>query len=234
MPKRIDLINDPLPDSKLYKLNPIQKEQRIERLKQEANENFREAFIHGKKFLIYALHCGEALLEIKLLLKHGDFQKWIDGNFVSSYETANVYMGVAKHWSDVRIAKMREKGITIDSIKGFYDALRGKPYFSKQRKQEDKYSVVDEYREWILYEFKRELSDLDKFKPWFMRYKVFMLGNHFHYFWSKLYIELKKLAAEVEAKAERKIKENKAQDMAEKLAIRQKARKAIARKYIYR
>ncbi|HUS88056.1 MAG TPA: DUF3102 domain-containing protein [Desulfosporosinus sp.] len=238
MRRRPDPITGQLSTHDAVRLNSNQKQLRIDRLKTDANENLHRANKHKKKFLICALHCGEALLEIKDLVKHGEFQKWIEDNFDDSYPTAAVYMSIAKHWGDSRITEMREKGIEIDSIKRFHDVLRDKKevLLTGEGGEQDlkKNDIVwKRYCKQIVSQFKEEVYALDNYKHWSYRYKVFMLGGHFHYFWGKLHAELKKLATEAEQEAKKEIEKTKAQTTREKMKIERKAIKDVADKKIY-
>ena len=219
------------------KLSPKEVQNKIEKLKRVANEKFHKAGALRKKSFICALHCGEALLEIKDLIRraygHGHWKDWVsdDKNFDGSYETAVVYMRIAKNWGDPRIIKAREK-ITIDSIKGFQDVLKGKPYVVAGAKRDKPVNnvIYERYRKYIIAEFTREVNSLDRFKHWSHRYKLFLLGDNFYYFWTRLYVELKEMAEKAERIAERKIEKTKVNDKKEKQKIRYKAIDKVIKK----
>lgn len=187
------------------------KKQKIKELKIKINEAYSKAGTHRKKYLIYALHCGEGLLEIKSLLEHGEWQQWIADNFDGSHKTAATYMGVAKHWGDTRMVAMREKDIGPETIKGFYDVLKDKPdpdgIIHKEKptpRNPQNMMLRKRYRKYIMQRFRAEVNDLDTFQLAAGLYRLIELGDNFDYFWNNLYSELKKVAAELQRKAAKK------------------------------
>ena len=178
------------------KLSPAEIRSRIEELKKVANEKFHDAGAFRKQHFISALHCGEALLAIKVLVGHGKWKGWIsdEKNFDGSYETAVVYMRIAKNWFDPRIVEARES-MTIDSIKGFTDVLKGRPLNPPDAEEQQPIPdvVYQRYRKYIIAEFTKQVNALDRFKHWSHRRKVFLLGDNFHYFWNRIYVELKEM-----------------------------------------
>lgn len=187
------------------------KKQKIRELKKKINEAYSKAGSHRKKYLAYALHCGEGLLEIKSMVEYGEWQDWVEANFDGSYETAVVYMGIAKHWSDPRIYAMRGKDTSPDTIKGFYDALRGKSLpedVEHKKKPPEKnpqnIKLREQYRKYIMQRFRAEVKDLDTFQKAAGLYRLIELGDNFDYFWNNLYTELKKVAATEQSKSAKK------------------------------
>lgn len=176
------------------------KRQKIRGLKDVANKEFHRSSTIRKKWLICALHCGEALLEIKRLLGHGQWIPWLEKNFDGSVRTAEVYMGIAKHWGDSRVSEMKKKNIEINTIKDFYDAILGKEETIPINKQDKEHIIYERYRKLLIKEFTNEVNRLGRWKPWYKRYELFTLGDNFWYFWGGLQIELKKAAKEEENK----------------------------------
>lgn len=174
--------------------------ERIAKLKRVANENYHESGTLRKKYFISALHCGDALLELKDLIRktlgYGHWQEWLQDNFDGSYETAKVYMSIAKNWNDPRIVEARET-MTIESIKGFQDVLKGKPYITPDVRvvQVTENVVYERYRKGIIADFTKEVNSLGRWKHWSRRYELFVLGDYFQYFWNKLHVELKRVTA---------------------------------------
>jgi len=154
-----------------------------------------------------------------------------ENNFDGSYETAVVYMRIAKHWGDPRIFEAKKK-ITINSIKGFLDVLKGKPYVVAGAKREKPVNnvIYERYRKYLIKQFTKEVNSLDRFKHWSHRYKLFLLGDNFHYFWTRLYVELKEMAEKAERKAERRIEKTKVNDKKEKQKIRYQAVNKVIKK----
>lgn len=64
----------------------------------EANQNAQDS---SKKAILYAIDCGEALINAKALVKHGEFQGWIEANCTVKYRQAAKYMQLAKHWPEL-------------------------------------------------------------------------------------------------------------------------------------
>ena len=179
--------------------------ERIGKLKRVANENYHESGTLRKKSFVSALHCGDALLELKDLIRktlgHGHWQQWLQDNFDGSYETARDYMSIAKNWNDPRMVEARET-MTIESIKGFQDVLKGKPYLKPDAKgkQPTESVVYERYRKGIIAEFTREVNSLGRYKHWSHRYELFVLGDYFGYFWNKLHVELKRVTEKGQTK----------------------------------
>lgn len=57
---------------------------------------------------------GEALIAAKALVKHGEWLDWLRSNFDASFDTAEVYMKVARHWNKLQQALQANPKLSID------------------------------------------------------------------------------------------------------------------------
>lgn len=65
-------------------------------LRSEINANHREAIKTATDTIGYATKAGELLVQVKSLLPHGGFEKWISQNCDFSYDVASGYMRLHK------------------------------------------------------------------------------------------------------------------------------------------
>ncbi|HWJ73780.1 MAG TPA: DUF3102 domain-containing protein [Kaistia sp.] len=65
-------------------------------LANEVNDAHRHLAFHSKSMLSEARRAGEALIEVKKRLRHGEFKPWVAANCRCSYRQAAKYMAVAK------------------------------------------------------------------------------------------------------------------------------------------
>lgn len=100
----------------------------LPRLAERANIYFHKGQEHKKEFLLCCKICGNALNKARYydLWKTTRWESWLKKNFDGSPRTAYVYMRIAKKWDDPRIVEAKEKGITIDSIRRFFEVLANK------------------------------------------------------------------------------------------------------------
>jgi hypothetical protein len=93
-----------------------------------ANKHYHEARRHWQGLAENARKCGQALIQARYfgLWKRGDWKKWLRDNFDGSYETAKVYIRIAKKWDDPRLQEARRQGVTLDSISSILEVLSGK------------------------------------------------------------------------------------------------------------
>src|ERR1700742_3817012 len=61
----------------------------------DANRWHEQAETAAQSFVEAAWYCGQALLQAKQLLKHGEWKPWLQENFRGSYRTAATYMQMA-------------------------------------------------------------------------------------------------------------------------------------------
>lgn len=67
-----------------------------------ANREHALAFEAGVSFIEHAIRAGEALLEAKAQIRHGEWLPWLAKNFDASEDTAERYMKVASNSARVR------------------------------------------------------------------------------------------------------------------------------------
>lgn len=93
-------------------------------LASEINDAHRQAQAHAKGMLLEAKRAGDALLQAKKEIPHGQFKAWVEANTSVSYSTAAVYMKVAKEWD--------QKSSMLDfSTTSLRDFIGNKPKKSK-------------------------------------------------------------------------------------------------------
>ncbi|PZU83082.1 MAG: hypothetical protein DI528_17955 [Shinella sp.] len=85
-------------------------------LASEVNDAHKQVTFHAKSMLLEAKRAGEALLEAKKQVKHGEFKAWVEANCRCSYPTAREYMRVASH------SKLMELHQFDGGIRAFLDA----------------------------------------------------------------------------------------------------------------
>lgn len=74
-----------------------------------------------------AREAGELLMEAKRRVPYKRWTTFLRKHFVSSVETARVYMRVARKWNDPRIVDSKLGKMSPTSIKGFLDIVSNKP-----------------------------------------------------------------------------------------------------------
>ena len=127
----------------------------------EANQNAQDS---SKKAVYYAIECGAALINAKSLVKHGEFQGWIEANCTVKYRQAAKYMKLAKHWPELSnvhsgallelsinetLTLIAEPGVILlkqcrsacDKLKSTMDKLFN--YFDKAYSIEEGYMIQD-------------------------------------------------------------------------------------------
>lgn len=67
-----------------------------------ANREHALAFEAGVSMIEHAIRAGEALIEAKAQLRHGEWLPWVADNFDASEDTAERYMNVARNSARVR------------------------------------------------------------------------------------------------------------------------------------
>ena len=64
--------------------------------------------------LPYAKTAGEALIEVKRVVGHGNFIPWVEHNFDGSVRTAQKYMRVARHWERLQVILADHPTLTVE------------------------------------------------------------------------------------------------------------------------
>jgi len=91
-----------------------------------ANANHGQADLAWNRSLTYARKAGEALIEAKERVPHGQWAQWLESNFRGKPRTARNYMHIVRKWWDPRLAYARSNGFTPHSISGVLSILEGK------------------------------------------------------------------------------------------------------------
>jgi hypothetical protein len=88
-------------------------------LKNEINANHRECLKTANDAVDYAIKAGELLMQVKDLLHHGEFQKWIDQYCDFSYDVASGYMRLHKRlltYSKVERAQLLTDATSVANL----------------------------------------------------------------------------------------------------------------------
>lgn len=86
---------------------------------------------HAKSMLFEAKEAGEALLEAKAQLKHGEFKPWVEANCSVKWSMAKRYMQVARQWEQ-RATTVAFSDLSEMSIRQFLD-IKDKPKAQTKR-----------------------------------------------------------------------------------------------------
>lgn len=96
----------------------------LESLADEANDEHRKAIGAMRQALDHARASGEALIEAKGQLEHGDWTPWLEENFEASARTARIYMRIARNWPELAAKRQRSAGLSIDAAISFLSESR--------------------------------------------------------------------------------------------------------------
>ena len=155
----------------------------IEILKNKANQHHKEASCAWQGALEHARKCGEALNKIRWETdnwKKVGWKRWLNSNFDASYETAKVYIRIARKWNDPRLEAARNKGVVLKSIKSVFDILQGRPSSDSSQKSPNPNNVVASIcRQDLRKKFTDALRGLSKDE-------FLIFENAFDYYWKKL------------------------------------------------
>lgn len=91
----------------------------LEQLADEVRRHHRDVERHARSMLHEAIAAGEALIEAKGLLRHGEFGPWLTYCGLNQ-RTAQLYMKLAREKRNVAV-------LEAESIRGALEALGGKP-----------------------------------------------------------------------------------------------------------
>lgn len=89
--------------------------QPLDQLAQNINDNHAMVKDLAHDMLNYAKNAGDALIEAKASVAHGEFKPWVADNCICSYVTATKYMNVARN----------PKGFDRETFEGSIDAFLG-------------------------------------------------------------------------------------------------------------
>lgn len=171
----------------LKKLNQRSAPTALPKLAKEANKYHHKAIKHWFGLAENARKSGEAINQARYygLWKRGTWKKWLEDNFDGSYETAKVYMRIAKKWNDPRLIEARKAGVTLDSINKILQVLSGKrnPDGSLNIKLTEAEFCSDMIRKMFGEKLKTELSKDD----------IIILTQEcvFEYLWDKWYLTIR-------------------------------------------
>ena len=121
---------------------------RLAVLAHEINTAHTNAQQHAQKSVESAISAGEALLEAKEQLKHGEWLPWLRDNCKVSERSARVYIRLAKHKDEV----LKSADAADLTIRGALDAIDADPLAEHAR-------VINEASEGT-WETSTELADL--------------------------------------------------------------------------
>lgn len=89
-------------------------------LKGEINANHRECLRAGNETIHHAVSAGELLLQVKSLVPHGQFQKWVEQYCDFSHDVANGYMALQRQlstFSKSERARILDNSGSVTSLK---------------------------------------------------------------------------------------------------------------------
>ena len=99
-----------------------------EALVEKADRLHRKAEAARKDMARYAKQAGDHLLAAKKKLKHGKWKPWIKKHFHASYETAVIYMRLAKdcNWERIERELDRNKSLSLnEAVKAIKIRIKG-------------------------------------------------------------------------------------------------------------
>lgn len=102
---------------------------RLSKLSRKIARRHRDILEHAQQWIDAVRECGTWLLEVKHLVGHGKFGRWISDNLSFSHRTANDYMRVASEYSKLDKPKWTPGGRNqhpLGSIQRVIEALRTK------------------------------------------------------------------------------------------------------------
>lgn len=92
----------------------------LDALAQRINEEQHQIEHHAKGMLLAAKAAGEALIEAKKMLPHGQFKAWVEVNTKVTVRMAQNYMRVAKEW-DAKAKHVSHSDLSEASIRQFLE-----------------------------------------------------------------------------------------------------------------
>jgi len=83
-----------------------------------ANKYHQNVCTSWRGALEHARKSGEALVKARSYFpkRSREWRKWVVDHFDASYETAKVYMRIARKWDDPRLVVARKTGMNLNSI----------------------------------------------------------------------------------------------------------------------
>lgn len=166
----------------------------IPKLFDEANKHHKEACAAWRGALENARKSGEALVKARSYfpMRSRKWRKWVEDNFdgAKSYETAKVYMRIARKWDDPRLVAARESGMKINSIVSVlrvlkYQRLKDEDTAKNLSPKEAIASMADAGRDILRKDFAEKLRNLS-----LVELEILTEGFEL-YFWPRLYTKLR-------------------------------------------
>ncbi len=161
----------------------------IPKLFDKANKHHQEACTAWRGALEHAQKSGEALVKARSYfpMRSRKWRKWVEDHFDASYETAKVYMRIARKWDDPRLVAARKSGINTNSIVSVlrvlkYQQLKDEDTAKNLSPKEAKASMA---RDDLRKDFAEKLRNLS-----LVELEILTEGFEL-YFWPRLYTQLR-------------------------------------------
>lgn len=92
----------------------------LSRLAWRINDQHEQVEAYARNMLFFAKAAGEALIEAKKRIPHGQFKQWVEDNTKVSIRQAQNYMKVAREWDERKNAVGRAfADLSIDAFLGY-------------------------------------------------------------------------------------------------------------------
>ncbi len=158
----------------------------LPQLAKKANKHYALVGEHSNNALDAALQCGRALNNARSYdkWKVPKWKEWLERNFDGSYETATIYMRIAKKWDDPELVEARKQG-RLTSIQKTMEIIRGKKKHDKKETKPTEYEKkCDQLRNKIRKLHAQKLQRLTVFE---LDNLLENYDNHWQHMYKKLY-----------------------------------------------
>jgi len=133
---------------------------RLRTLAEKVNREHRHAESSARQALKHAVEAGELLLKAKEAVGHGNFNKWIEGNFEGSQRQATRYMRLATAADQKRIAPDEVSSLAeAEGMLREQDAERHRAEIKRATPADEEYEPEVEGEEYLF-------DDEEEFKKW--------------------------------------------------------------------
>jgi hypothetical protein len=148
-------------------------------LTEKANELHRKVGPACRSALKYARECGDVLVSLrKEFPLHGKtWRLHIEEHFDASYETARIYMRIAKKWADPRLVETPRHGLVLKSVKQVFSISKCEP--NPNGGQSPDKPAPATTRQDIRQGFVEALQQLSS-------YELELFATEFNYYWVKI------------------------------------------------
>jgi hypothetical protein len=166
---------------------------KLKTLAQQANIHHHQVNKAWLGALDHAYQSGSLLIQAKKILKHGQWANWLERHFEGSYETAKVYIRIAKEWDNPRLVAARENEESLNSIKAVLKMLRN-PKTKKLSPEHEMFEELDRIEdEEEVEEVRKEAQKKLKTKLSGMHpLEILILREIWDDCWGRFYAHLKK------------------------------------------